>query len=71
MIDSKITRQCFIDGKIKKCDVIIGLVNGTMHFMTCRFMKYRIVDGDFLVKLKTPKEYPLGHKYLWRHIDEL
>lgn len=71
MIDTNITRQCFIDGKVKHCHVAMGPVNGTTHFMKCRFLKYRIVDGDFLIKSKAPKEYLLGHKFLWRNIDEL
>lgn len=71
MVDNYITRELIESGSIKRGHVIVLYKGLEIHTFECKIQKI-IKDGDMIVlKLKTGKDYPLGHKYIYRSIEEI
>jgi hypothetical protein len=71
MINNYITRELLENGSLKRGSVIV--LYKDMSFMTfsCKIQKI-IKEGDtYILKLRTGKDYPLGHKYIYRSIEEI
>lgn len=69
-MNKDIVLQLIKDNKLKKCHAFIIDLYTSIPF------KVKIVDviynkSDVILKLKTYKDYPLGHKYIFRSIDEI
>lgn len=59
------------NGRIKKGEVIVLNQDSTLLTFTCVIQKIIYDRNEIIVKLKTGKDYPLGHKYIYRSIEEL
>lgn len=71
MILSKGTIELFETGKIKRAAIVYINENNEYCTFTCKVSKVIKYQGDIIIKLKTGKDYPLGHKYVFRSIEEL
>lgn len=70
MINNQITRQGIEAGVIK--DVLVMMLNSDEgQCFKCRVSKIIKSGDDLILKLKTGKDYPLGHKYIFRSIEEV
>lgn len=71
MVNNHITKELFENGSIKRGHVVVLYKDSTFMTFTCKIQKV-IKEGDTLIiKLRTGKDYPLGHKYIYRSIEEL
>lgn len=71
MINNHITKELIENGTIKRGHVVVLYKDTTFMTFTCKIQKV-IKEGDtFIIKLRTGKDYPLGHKYIYRSIEEL
>jgi hypothetical protein len=70
-MDNPITRKLLFDGEIKKGGVFVIYKDGTMMAFKVKITKIIKSGDDVILKLKTGKDYPLGHKYIFRSLDEL
>ena len=72
MIDNPITRKCLEDGLIKKGAVfMLNKQDGMIWSFKVKLISWRKRGGDIVVKLKTYKDYPFGHKIIYRNLTEL
>lgn len=71
MIDSPITRDLLEKGEIKNVGVIIPNSDGTFTPYKCRLSSWFKKGDDIIVKLKTSKDWPFGHKYIYRSLEEI
>jgi len=71
MINNHITQSLLAKGEIVSVNIFVA--TGTHHFGTikCRISKIIRKDGDTILKLKVGKEYPLGHKFIFRSLEEV
>ena len=70
-MDNPIVRKLLYDGEIRKGSVIVIYANTDFMAFRCKISKIIKSGNDVILKLKTGKDYPLGHKYIFRSLDEL
>jgi hypothetical protein len=71
MVNNYITRELIESGTIKRGHVLVLYKGLEIHSFACKIQKI-IKDGDTIImKLRTGKDYPLGHKYIYRSIEEI
>lgn len=68
MIDNSITRDVLQSGAKKTVGV---LCPHKQVILKCRISKIVNEGKDMILKLKTPKGWPFGHKYIYRSIQEV
>lgn len=71
MIKNHITRRLLDEGKINSVGLIILTVNHEYATFKCKLSKVIKNGDDIILKLKTGKDYPLGHKYIFRSLEEV
>jgi hypothetical protein len=71
MINNYITRELLLNGSLKRGSVVV--LYKDMSFMTfsCKIQKIIKEGNTFILKLRTGKDYPLGHKYIYRSLEEI
>jgi hypothetical protein len=71
MVNNYITRELLLNGSLKRGSVVV--LYKDMSFMTFRCKIQKIIkEGDtFILKLRTGKDYPLGHKFIYRSLEEI
>lgn len=71
MVNNHITKELIESGSIKRGHAIVLYKNMDIHSFSCKIQKI-IKEGDtYILKLRTGKDYPLGHKYIYRSIEEI
>jgi len=71
MMQSEGVIKLFETGQIKRAAIVHINEKNEYCTFTCRVSNVIKYQGDIIIKLKTGKDYPLGHKYVFRSIEEL
>lgn len=72
MLNSEITRGCLERGEIKKGEIFIyNNQNGFIYSFKVKVLGWHKDGKNIVVKLQTYKDYPFGHKVIYRSLTEL
>lgn len=71
MIDNHITRGLLESGQMKNVAIFIRNSDGTFTPHKLKISSWFKKGQDIIIKLKTGKDYPFGHRYIFRSLEEL
>lgn len=72
MINSPITKKYLEEGLIKKGHIfMLNKQDGMILPFKVKLISWHKIGSDIVVKLQTYKDYPFGHKVIYRNLTEL
>lgn len=72
MIDTKVVREKIETGKITKGSIFIANSgNSSFQSFKVKLISWHKDGNNIVLKLKTYKDYPFGHKIIYRSLQEL
>lgn len=71
MVKNYITKDMLKKGELTKGHIVVLYNDGTLQAFEGKITKIIRSGEDIILKMRTGKGYPLGHKFVFRSLEEI